>query len=70
MRTYSVTVKMTPRQAVVAMDGLHDQAAQSGNNRLYDAEHRIYVGLLDAGWSWDNRAKTWMSPSGEPRDDL
>jgi hypothetical protein len=55
MRSYSVTVKMTPRQAIEAADALHHAAVGRGSSRLFSAAHRINCGLWDAGWDSINR---------------
>jgi hypothetical protein len=70
MRSYSVTVTMTPRQALEAMDGLHDYAVTHESSRAFTASSRIMCGLFDAGWNWDDRIKCWVAPDGTERDDL
>lgn len=53
MRSYSVTVTMTPRQAVEAERALRRAAVVEESGRLFSAAHRITCGLIDAGWEWD-----------------
>lgn len=53
MRSHSVTVRMTPRQAVEAMRALERIGATTDNERAFTARHRIMSGLRDAGWQWD-----------------
>lgn len=54
MRAYSVTVTMTPRQAIEAAHALHEYALTSGNGRMYAASGRVTSGLWDAGWEAEN----------------
>jgi hypothetical protein len=59
MRSYSVAVTMTPRQAIEAMEGLAHAARTTESGRLFAASMRIQNGLLDAGWSWDAEKRAW-----------
>ncbi len=47
---YSVTVTMTPQQAVAADRALHRMAIGTEDARLFTAAQRISNGLIDAGW--------------------
>ena len=68
MRSYSVTVTMTPRQAIEAVTAIRKVAVSEGSARLYSASHRIACGLWDAGWDSINRGTedepqwTWRLP--------
>ena len=53
-RTLSVTVRMTPKMAVAAERALHRAGMTEENVSLFRASHRIYCGLLDAGWEYDS----------------
>lgn len=74
MRSYSVTVTMTPRQAIEAVDALRWAAVTRESSRLYGASHRIACGLWDAGWDSINRGTedepkwTWRLPSTKGSD--
>ncbi len=50
MRSYSVTVTMTPRQAIEAEYLLRLAAVQKESGRGFSAGSRIASGLYDAGW--------------------
>jgi hypothetical protein len=47
---YSVTITLTPLQAIDAEEALRRAAVGSENGRLYSAGNRIASGLFDAGW--------------------
>ncbi len=53
MRSLSVSVQMTPRQAVEAMRALEHFAVTTESGRAYSARSRVMFGLQDAGWRWD-----------------
>jgi len=53
MRSYSITVIMTPRQAVAAMRACEHTAVTTGDARAFRARERIMFGLWDAGWKYD-----------------
>jgi hypothetical protein len=55
MRSKSVTVKMTPRQAAEAERALTRAAFGTESGRLYSAATAIRVGLLEAGWDIDEK---------------
>lgn len=59
-RTLSVTVRMTPKMAVAAERALHDAGFAREDPSLYRASHRIYCGLLDAGWEYDSVNKQYV----------
>ncbi len=59
MRSRSVTVEMTPRQAVSAARGCELAGLTTGDRRAFAARHRIFAGLRDAGWEWDEDSETW-----------
>lgn len=60
MRSLSVTVKMTPRQAVAAMRACELAGVTTEDRRAWRARERIMFGLQDAGWRWDeNDDETW-----------
>lgn len=60
MQGYSVTITMTPRQAVEAERALHRYAVEHGSPRAFTAAHRIMYGLLDAGWKWAAEGESWV----------
>lgn len=53
MRSLSVTVRLTPRQAVAAMRALKMAAATEYEPRAYRVRERVMFGLWDAGWVFD-----------------
>ena len=53
MRSLSVTVKLTPRQAVAAMRALEVAGAEDVDPRAYRVRERVMFGLWDAGWVFD-----------------
>jgi hypothetical protein len=58
MRSQSVTVRLTPRQAVAAIRAL-EVAGAAGQDRAYSARSRVTNGLFDAGWEWDGYNECW-----------
>ena len=58
MRSTSVTVRLTPRQAVAAIRAL-EVAGAAGIDRAYSARSRVMYGLFDAGWEWDGETECW-----------
>jgi hypothetical protein len=59
MRAFSVTVKMTPRQAVAAARACELAGVTTSDRRAWMARHRIFAGLRDAGWEWDENGEAW-----------
>lgn len=59
MRSRSVTVKMTPRQAVAAMRACELAGVTTEDRRAWRARERIMFGLQDAGWEWDDDNECW-----------
>lgn len=59
MRSMSIVVRMTPRQAVAAMRACELAGETTEDARAYPARHRIMCGLMDAGWTWDDDTETW-----------
>jgi len=53
MRSYSITVTMTPRQAVAAMRACELAASETEDKRTWRARERVMFGLWDAGWTFD-----------------
>ena len=58
MRSQSVTVRLTPRQAVAAIRAL-EVAGAAEQPRAYSARSRVVNGLFDAGWEWDGENEQW-----------
>ena len=58
MRSLSVTVRFTPRQAVAALRAL-EVAGAAEQDRAYSARSRVMLGLMDAGWEWDDDNERW-----------
>jgi hypothetical protein len=69
MRSQSVTVRFTPRQAVAAMRAL-ERAGAAGVERSYSARSRVMYGLFDAGWEWDGDNERWTHGSHSVPDRL
>lgn len=67
MRSLSVTVKMTPRQAVAAMRALEYVGAIELDKRAYRARERVMFGLWDAGWVFDENGDESWHLTGAPR---
>ena len=59
MRSLSVTVKLTPRQAVAAMRALELAALTTEDKRAWRVRERVMFGLHAAGWTWDDDAESW-----------
>lgn len=55
MRSKSVTVRMTPRQAAEAERALVRAAVGTESSRLFSAAAAISSGLWDAGWERDEK---------------
>lgn len=69
MRSLSVTVRMTPRQAVAAMRACEVAGATTEDPRAWRARERIMFGLQDAGWRWDEfDDETWRLSGNVIRD--
>ena len=56
MRSLSITVRLTPRQAVSALRVM--EAAYTDDRALSIAD-RIADGLRKAGWQWDGESQQW-----------
>lgn len=65
MRSYSVVVRMTPRQAVSAVRACEWHGLTTEDRRAFRARERIMFGLQDAGWRWDDELEAWVLP-GHP----
>lgn len=50
MTRYSITVTLTPKQAIDAEHALAQSAFREENGRLFSAAHRVSIGLQEAGW--------------------
>lgn len=61
LRTHSVTITMTPRQAGEARAALCRAAWTEENGRLFAAASRITFGLWDAGWKEDSDDGRWLA---------
>ena len=62
MRSQSVTVRFTPRQAVAAIRAL-EVAGAAEQPRAYSARSRVTAGLFEAGWEWDGENEQWTHDS-------
>ena len=70
MRSLSITVKLTPRQAVAAMRALEVAGAEGVDGRAYRVRERVMFGLFDAGWKFDeDGTETWTHDGGAPIPD-
>lgn len=59
MRSLSVTVRLTPRQAVAALRALEYAGITEYESRAFRVRERVMFGLQDAGWEWDDAAEVW-----------
>jgi len=67
MRSYSITVTLTPRQAVAAMRALEYAGATEFDRRAYRVRERVMFGLWDAGWQYDETGdESWSHKDGSP----
>jgi hypothetical protein len=66
MRSLSVTVKLTPRQAVAAMRALEVAGAEGIDDRAYRVRERVMFGLWDAGWTYDETGDEAWHHDGSP----
>lgn len=69
MRSLSITVRLTPRQAVAAVRAL-EVAGAADQPRAYSARSRVMFGLMDAGWEWDGYNECWFHDSHSVPDRL
>jgi hypothetical protein len=62
MRSLSITVRLTPRQAVAALRSLEMAGVTEFDVRAFRAREQVMFGLQDAGWRWDDGEECWTRP--------
>lgn len=68
MRSLSITVRMTPRQAVAALRACEEAGLTGVSPRAFAARERVMFGLWDAGWKYDEEGdESWhLGPAAIP----
>ena len=54
-KRYSITVTMTPKQAVYAEAVLREEAVSRDMSTLFTGAHRVSIALREAGWEQENK---------------